>query len=67
MMVELDMTVAREPEPEPAPEPKKNNKALERCAKKAARCRACYWATVHDGVIYCPSVQGTCLRREIIC
>lgn len=64
-MVELDMTVAREPDPTPGP--KEKNKALERCVERVARCRTCYWATVRDGVIYCPSVRGTYLRREIIC
>lgn len=58
-MVELDMTVGREPEQE--------DKSPECCAEKAAKCRTCYWATVHDGIIYCPSIKGTCLRREIIC
>lgn len=62
-MVELDMTVGREPEPELVQE----NKALEHCAEKTVECKACYWATVHVGAVYCPSAQGTCLRREIIC
>lgn len=40
-------------------------KAMARYARQAEKCRACYWATAHDGIIFCPSIKGTCLRKEI--
>lgn len=37
---------------------------LEILRVSAEECRVCYWARVYDGIIYCPSVEGTCLRKE---
>lgn len=42
-------------------------KATTGYAEKVERCKSCYWANVHDDYVFCPSVQGTCLRREILC
>lgn len=42
-------------------------KATTGYAEKVKRCKSCYWANVHDDYVFCPSVQGTCLRREILC
>lgn len=31
---------------------------------KSGTCLNCCWAQVYEGLIYCPSAQGTCMRRE---
>lgn len=28
------------------------------------KCRTCYWATVHDGYVFCPAVAGTCMKDD---
>lgn len=39
-------------------------KAMERYVTQLEKCRTCYWATVHDGHIFCPAPVGTCMKGD---
>ena len=41
--------------------PQLTTKAQERLEK----CRACEFARLHDGMVFCPSAKGTCIKKEL--
>lgn len=38
--------------------------AYARYVETVKKCSTCYWARVYEGIIYCLSTQGTCMRKE---